>query len=261
MSENEEKNGINESYAPMMEHLDELRTRLIRCVLALLLGMCVCFALFQQQLTDIVMGPFMALDQEMIYTQFAEGFLFQLKIALLGGVVMASPVIVWQIMRFILPALYSNEKRVFLLMTFFGILLFVGGVCFGYFLVLEPIMQTLIKLAGTELTPMITANSYMSFVLGFLIPFGLVFEIPMVVYFLTTVGVITPDMLTKNRKYVLLVVLIIAALLTPPDVVSQLCMAAPMMFLYEVGIQISRFVYKRKMKKQAKQEAREAKKK
>ncbi|MBQ3509481.1 MAG: twin-arginine translocase subunit TatC [Peptococcaceae bacterium] len=260
MSENDVKNELNESLAPVMEHLDELRTRLVRCALALLLGMVVCFALFQQQLTEIVMGPFMALEQEMIYTQPAEGFMFQLKIALLGGVVMASPVIIWQIMRFILPALYSNEKRVFLLMTFFGILLFVGGVCFGYFLVLEPIMQTLIKLAGTDLTPMITANSYMSFVLGFLIPLGLVFEIPMVVYFLTIVGVITPDMLTKNRKYVLLVVLIIAAMLTPPDIVSQLCMAGPMLLLYEMGIQISKFVYKRKLKKEAKQAAKEARK-
>ena len=260
MSENDVKNELNESLAPVMEHLDELRTRLVRCALALLLGMVVCFALFQQQLTEIVMGPFMALEQEMIYTQPAEGFMFQLKIALLGGVVMASPVIIWQIMRFILPALYSNEKRVFLLMTFFGILLFVGGVCFGYFLVLEPIMQTLIKLAGTDLTPMITANSYMSFVLGFLIPLGLVFEIPMVVYFLTIVGVITPDMLTKNRKYVLLVVLIIAAMLTPPDIVSQLCMAGPMLLLYEMGIQISKSVYKRKLKKEAKQAAKEARK-
>ena len=249
---------IDEKYAPVMEHLDELRTRLVRCALALLAGMLVCFALFQEQLTEIVMGPFMALNQNMVYTQFAEGFMFQLKIALLGGVVMASPIIIWQILRFILPALYSNEKKVFLLMTFFGILLFVGGVCFGYFLVLEPIMRTLIKLAGTDLTPMITANSYMSFVLGFLIPFGLVFEIPMVVYFLTTVGVITPDMLTKNRKYVLLVVLVIAAMLTPPDIVSQLCMAAPMLLLYELGIQISKFVYKRKMKKLAKQQAKEA---
>ena len=92
----------------------------------------------------------------------------------------------------------------------------------------------------------------MSFVLGFLIPFGLVFEIPMIVYFLTMVGIINPTMLTKNRKYVLLVVLILAAMLTPPDIVSQLCLAAPMMLLYEIGIQISRFVYKRKQKKEAK---------
>ena len=246
MSENSEK------YAPVMEHLDELRTRLIRCALALLLGMVICLALFQQQLTDVIMGPFMMLNQNMIYTTFPEGFLFQLKIALLGGCVMASPVIIWQIMRFVLPALYSNEKKVFFIMTFFGIVLFVGGVCFGYFLVLQPVMETLIRLAGEDLTPMITASSYMSFVLGFLIPFGLVFEIPMVTYFLTMVGIINPDMLTKNRKYVMLVVLVLAAMLTPPDIVSQLCLAAPMLLLYEVGIQISRFVYKRKLKKEAK---------
>lgn len=160
--------------------------------------------------------------------------------------------IIWQIMRFVLPALYSNEKRVFFTMTFFGIVLFVGGVCFGYFLVLQPIMVALIKLAGPNLTPMITASSYLSFVIGFLIPFGLVFEIPMVVYFLTKVGIINPDMLKKNRKYVLLVVLILAAMLTPPDIVSQLCMAAPMLLLYEIGIQISQFVYKRKLKKEQK---------
>lgn len=243
---------MDEKYEPMLEHLDELRTRLIRCILALFVGMVICMAVFQQQLTDLVMGPFMTLNQEMVFVQFAEGFMFQLKIALLGGCVLASPVIIWQIMRFVLPALYSNEKRVFFMMTFFGIVLFVGGVCFGYFLVLQPIMVTLIKLAGPNLTPMITASSYLSFVMGFLIPFGLVFEIPMVVYFLTKVGIINPDMLKKNRKYVLLVVLILAAMLTPPDIVSQLCMAAPMLLLYEVGIQISQFVYKRKLKKEQK---------
>lgn len=243
---------MDEKYEPMLEHLDELRTRLIRCILALFVGMVICMAVFQQQLTDLVMGPFMTLNQEMVFVQFAEGFMFQLKIALLGGCVLASPVIIWQIMRFVLPALYSNEKRVFFMMTFFGIVLFVGGVCFGYFLVLQPIMVTLIKLAGPNLTPMITASSYLSFVMGFLIPFGLVFEIPMVVYFLTKVGIINPDMLKKNRKYVLLVVLILAAMLTPPDIVSQLCMAAPMLLLYEIGIQISQFVYKRKLKKEQK---------
>ena len=237
-----------------MEHLEELRTRVIRIVLALFLGMIICVAFFQQQLTDIFMGPFQqSLNHELVITQFTEGFLFQLKIALLGGCVLASPVIIWQIMRFVLPALYSSEKKVFFIMMFFGVALFVGGVCFGYFLVLQPVMSTLIRLAGPDITPMITASSYMSFVLGFLIPFGLVFEIPMVTYFLTMVGIITPDLLKKNRKYVLLVILILAALLTPPDIVSQLCLAAPMLLLYEIGIQISQFVYKRKLKKESKQ--------
>ena len=236
-----------------MEHLEELRTRVIRIVLALFLGMIICVAFFQQQLTDVFMGPFQqSLNHELVITQFTEGFLFQLKIALLGGCVLASPVIIWQIMRFVLPALYSNEKKVFFIMMFFGVALFVGGVCFGYFLVLQPVMSTLIRLAGPDITPMITASSYMSFVLGFLIPFGLVFEIPMVTYFLTMVGIITPDLLKKNRIYVLLVILILAALLTPPDIVSQLCLAAPMLLLYEIGIQISQFVYKRKLKKERK---------
>ena len=243
---------MDEKYVPMMEHLEELRTRLVRCVIALFIGMGICIAFFQQPLTDLFLSPFeQSMNHNLVITQFAEGFLFQLKIALLGGCVLASPVLIWQIMRFILPALYRNEKRVFLIMTFLGIVLFVGGVCFGYFLVLQPVMSTLIKLAGPDITPMITASSYMSFVLGFLIPFGLVFEIPMIVYFLTMVGILNPTLLRKNRKYVLLVILIIAAVLTPPDIVSQLCLAAPMLLLYEVGIQISSFVYKKKLKKEA----------
>ena len=127
-----------------------------------------------------------------------------------------------------------------------------------YFLA-EHVMSTLLKLAGTDLTPMITASSYMSFVLGFLIPFGLIFEIPMVVYFLTSVGIITPDKLIKVRKYVLLVVLVIAAILTPPDIISQLCLAGPMLILYEAGILISKVVYKRKLKKEAKLQAKQNK--
>lgn len=243
---------MDEKYAPILEHLDELRSRLVKSVLALFAGMVVAIALFQEELTTILTGPFLELNQSLVFTGLPEGFMFQLKIALLGGCVLASPVIIYQIMRFILPALYSHEKKVFYLMSFFGVLLFVGGVCFGYFLVLQPVMSTLLRLAGNDLTPMITASSYMSFVLGFLLPFGIVFEIPMVIYFLTNVGVITPDQLTKVRKYVLLIVLIVAALLTPPDVVSQLCLAAPMLLLYEAGILISKVVYKRKCKKEAK---------
>ena len=251
---------MDEKYAPMLEHLDELRSRLVKSVLALFAGMIVAIALFQEELTEILTGPFLALNQSLVFTGLPEGFLFQLKIALLGGCVLASPVIIYQLMRFILPALYSHEKKIFYIMSFFGVVLFVGGICFGYFLVLQPVMGTLLKLAGTDLTPMITASSYMSFVLGFLIPFGLVFEIPMVVYFLTSVGLITPDKLAKVRKYVLLVVLVIAALLTPPDIISQLCLAAPMLLLYEAGILISKVVYKRKLKKEAKLEEKNAKK-
>lgn len=248
---------MDEKYAPILEHLDELRSRLVKSVLALFAGMVVAIGLFQEELTTILTGPFLELNQNLVFTGLPEGFMFQLKIALLGGCVLASPVIIYQIMRFILPALYSHEKKVFYLMSFFGVLLFVGGVCFGYFLVLQPVMSTLLRLAGNDLTPMITASSYMSFVLGFLLPFGIVFEIPMVIYFLTNVGVITPDQLTKVRKYVLLIVLIVAALLTPPDVVSQLCLAAPMLLLYEAGILISKVVYKRKCKKEAKKAAKE----
>ena len=129
---------MDEKYAPMLEHLDELRSRLVKSVLALLAGMVVAIALFQEELTEILTGPFLALNQSLVFTGLPEGFLFQLKIALLGGCVLASPVIIYQLMRFILPALYSHEKKIFYIMSFFGVVLFVGGICFGYFLVLQP---------------------------------------------------------------------------------------------------------------------------
>ncbi|MBP3584088.1 MAG: twin-arginine translocase subunit TatC, partial [Peptococcaceae bacterium] len=127
---------MNEMTAPMLEHLDELRSRLVKSILALLAGMVIAIALFQDELTEILTGPFLALNQSLVFTGLPEGFMFQLKIALLGGCVLASPVIIYQIMRFILPALYSHEKKIFYIMSFSGVLLFVGGICFGYFLVL-----------------------------------------------------------------------------------------------------------------------------
>lgn len=250
---------MEETKAPMMEHLEELRKRLIRCAAALLVATVIVFLFFEEDIAYWVTEPFTSLDYGLNFMALPEGFLFHIKLSVLGGCVLACPVIIWEILRFVLPALYRHEKKIFFGMLFSGIFLFVAGVVFGYFFVLQLCLKALINFAG-DLTPMISASAYVSFVMGFLIPFGLIFEVPMIVYFLTMAGVLNPGMMKKNRKYVLLVVLVIAALLTPPDIISQLCLALPMLLLYEFSIWLSRRVYKRKLKKQAKQQEKEAQK-
>ena len=183
-----------------------------------------------------------------------------IKIAILGGLIIASPVIIWQLMSFILPALYKHERRIFYALLFFSVILFVAGIAFAYFCVLRLALNALLFTLSGELIPEITADYYISFVLKFLLPFGIVFEIPLFVYFLTKVGIIKPEHLRKNRKYVLLVILVLAAMLTPPDIISQLMLAAPMYLLYEISIKISSSVYNRKVRKEEKMQAKQAKK-
>lgn len=248
---------MDEKYAPMMEHLEELRKTVIHCVIALVVATIIAYFALNQYIAELVMEPFTSLGLELNFMSVTEGFLVYMKIALLGGVILASPVVIWKLLRFILPALYSNEKKIFFIMLFFGIILFTGGIAFGYFFILRLGLNALLFTFSGDLVPLISASSYVSFVLGFLIPFGLIFELPMLIYFLTQLGIINPSMLVKNRKYVLLGVLVLAALLTPPDVVSQVGLAIPMLILYEASIWLSKRVYKRKLKKEAKRKVQE----
>lgn len=258
MTEKAEK-AVDEKYAPMMEHLEELRKTVLHSIYALVIATVVVYLAFNDVVANIIMEPFISLGLPLNFMTVTEGFMVYMKIAFLGGVVLSSPVIIWKLLRFILPALYSHEKKIFFAMLISGVILFVGGICFGYFFILRLGLNALLFTFSGDLVPMISASSYVSFVLRFLIPFGLMFELPMVVYFLTKLGIINPPMLEKNRKYVLLVVLILAALLTPPDIVSQVGLAIPMMILYEVSIWISRKVYNRKLKKEAKELAKQQK--
>lgn len=243
---------MDEKNAPILEHLNELRRVLIISIIALLIGTVVAYVFFLEDAMALIMDPINVLEVDLNFFQVAEGFLTQLKVALLAGCIIASPVILWQIIRFILPALYKHERKIFFVLIFSCILLFVSGISFGYFFVLRLGLKALLFTLSGDFIPVISAASYVSFVLSFLIPFGLVFEIPLFVYFLTKAGIVNPNMLRSKRKYMILIVLILAALLTPPDVISQLFLAMPMMLLYELSINISEIVYKRKQKKEAK---------
>ena len=251
---------MDEKYAPIAEHLRELRKVIIWIAVSLVLGTIICYSFFIEQAMDLVTAPITDLGLELKFISVSEGFMAHIKIALLGGLIIASPVIIWQLMSFILPALYKHERRIFYALLFFSVILFVAGIAFAYFCVLRLALNALLFTFSGELIPEITADYYISFVLKFLLPFGIVFEIPLFVYFLTKVGIIKPEHLRKNRKYVLLVILVLAAMLTPPDIISQLMLAAPMYLLYEISIKISSSVYNRKVRKEEKMQAKQAKK-
>lgn len=243
---------MDEKNAPVLEHLNELRKVLIVSVLALIVGTIITYAFLLDDVMDLIMAPIEALNVELNFFQVTEGFMAHLKVALLAGAIIASPVILWQIIRFILPALYKHERRIFFCLIFSTIFLFIAGVAFGYFFVITLGLNALLFTFSGDLTPIISVSSYVDFVLCFLIPFGLVFEIPLIAYFLTKVGIINPVMLKEKRKYILLIILVLAAVLTPPDIISQVLLAVPMLLLYEISIKISAVVYKRKLKKEAK---------
>ena len=181
---------------------------------------------------------------QVIYTAVSEALTTKIKVAVVTGFVIASPVIIWQIWRFIKPALYPKERRSFRLFFFFALLLFLVGIVFCYasvyFLAIDFFMVSGEGLA----TPMLSMDKYVSFLFGFLLPFGVAFMLPVFVYITTRIGLTTPQMLAAKRKYVILAIFILAAILTPPDVVSQVMLGVPMIALYEVGILVSKLVKK-----------------
>jgi sec-independent protein translocase protein TatC len=229
----------------MLQHLEELRKVIIISLIAIAVASVISFA-FIEQIVAIIIKPLAAQGIKPVYTAITEGIFTYFKIALITGTVFAMPVLIWQIWRFIVPALYPHEKKYLYKLVPISIMLFVGGVVFAYFTVFPIAVFVLIKLT-TEFEPMLTISKYLSFTLSFLIPFGLVFEFPLVIYFLSSIGVVTPAWLSRNRKYAIVITFILAAVLTPgPDPLSQMIMAAPMIVLYEAGVLVARVVTKRK---------------
>lgn len=250
MSGNEEKDFVKK---PLSEHVQELRKVLIVSIAAVLISACACYAFLQNPLMDLVTSPIASCGVELKFTSVTEAFMGYLKVSLLAGVIIASPVIFWQVLRFILPGLYQNEKHVFLLILFWLVVLFIAGVCFAYFVVLRFALKALLFTFNGDFEPYITVSNYLGFFVKFLIPFGVVFEIPLLVYFLTRLGLVTPESLTKYRRYIIVIIVIAAAIFSPPDVLSQILLAVPMYVLYEISVLISRRVVKLSSKNKEKE--------
>ncbi len=227
-----------EEKIPFTAHLEELRKRLITCFIAVGIGFALSYG-FKEELFQILTQPLITVMQEgetLIYTGLPEAFFTFLKVSFLAGLMLASPVIIYQFWMFIAPGLYDREKRLLVPIVLLSSVFFVGGALFGYFIVFPYGFDFFLGFATETIRPMPSMKEYLSFSAKLLLAFGLVFELPLVITFLAKLGIVSVPFLKKNRKYALLLFFVGAAILTPPDVVTQVMMALPLMVLYEISI-------------------------
>ncbi|HEX7415572.1 MAG TPA: twin-arginine translocase subunit TatC [Smithellaceae bacterium] len=234
----------------LTEHLIELRKRLIRSVIILGIGFGVCYY-YKDWVFDIITKPLTRVlpkNGYLIYTGLTEAFFVYMKLAFFASLIITSPFILYQIWKFISPGLLLKEKKYVVPFVLSSSLLFISGVLFGYFIALPPAFEFFVSFNNKYLQAMISFKDYLSLFVTFLLGFGLSFELPIFIFFLTKLGIVNAKMLSKQRRYAILVIFIVAAILTPsPDALSQILMAIPLMFLYEVSIFVARFAEKKKI--------------
>ncbi|MCS7307390.1 MAG: twin-arginine translocase subunit TatC [Aquificaceae bacterium] len=227
---------------PLTEHLRELRSRLIKSIIAFLLGTGVAFY-FASIIFEILKEPVRRSypKVELVTLSPTEPLFILLKISIVFGFILSSPVILYQIWRFVEPALYPKEKRLVFPITFFSIALFLTGGAFSYFLALPMALRFLLGIGLSQLqaTPFLSVNLYISFLLKMIVGFGLAFELPVVIFLLQRAGIVTEQQLKAFRKYFIVIAFVVGALIAP-DVTTQVLMAIPLILLYELSLLVGR---------------------
>ena len=220
-----------------MEHIGELRKRLLRSVLAAFVCGIAAFA-FASEIIDVLKFELLPPAFMQLHTfTLGEAFFQELKVAIVVGLIVSIPFVTYQLWAFIAPALYEKERAMVVPLVIAAIVFFAAGGAFCFFIVLPFAVEFLVTYGAEHSTPMLQLSAFLSFVLFFLFSFGAIFELPVVLYFLAKVGIVKSGPLRKIRRYAIVAFFIIAAILTPtPDVVNQTLMAAPMWALYELGI-------------------------
>jgi sec-independent protein translocase protein TatC len=230
-----------------LDHLEELRWRIFKCLIAV--GICaVPCGVFWKEIFDVVMiYPLRLADPQpkLIYTSPAEAIILSIKIAITGGIIAAAPVVFYQIWRFISPGLYKKEKVVILPVVFASTLFFLLGIGFAYFTV-PFVISFLTRFAAGKLDALYRSQEYLGFLIKLAMAFGVVFELPVLSYIFTKLGFLTPKILISKIRYAIVIIFILAAILTPPDVVSQVFLAVPLLVLYGISIVVSFCVRERK---------------
>ena len=233
----------------LTEHLVELRKRLTNSLIVLGIGFGVCYY-YKDLVFDIVTRPLthvLPKNSYLIYTGLTEAFFTYMKVAFFASLIITCPFILYQIWKFISPGLLPKEKHYVVPFVLSSTLLFISGVLFGYFVALPPAFEFFVSFNNQYLQAMLSFKDYLSLFVTFLLGFGVSFELPIFMFFLAKLGIVNAKMLSKQRRYAILVIFIVAAILTPsPDALSQILMAIPLMFLYEVSIFVVRFAQKKK---------------
>lgn len=251
----------DEAKQPFMSHLEELRTRLIRSFIAIGITAVAAYV-FSEEIFNFLTAPLKAAlpeGENMIVTSPTETIFTYIKISLVAGLLISSPYVFLQVWRFIAPGLYQNEKKYVIPFVLVSTLLFVGGTLFGYLMVLPLGFKVLISMTPDNVDAAIKVKEYFSLATKMLLGIGLGFEMPIVIFFLTKMGIVNISFLKKNRKYAVLLAFIASAILTPPDPVTQCIMAGPMIILFEIGIFLAGFVEKKKKEREEEEEEQEEK--
>jgi sec-independent protein translocase protein TatC len=231
-------NNQTDEKMPFTSHLEELRSRLMRIFIVLGILFALCY-LIKERLFEILTIPLVVAMPEsssMIFTSLPEAFFTYLKVSFFAAIFLGSPYILYQLWKFVAPGLYESERKNVIPFVIFSTIFFIGGALFAYYIVF-PFGFKFFLAFGTELIrPMLSIREYLSFTFKLLLAFGIIFELPIFMFFLARIGLVNSKTLTTKRKYAILLVFIIAALFTPPDVVTQVLMAGPLMLLYEISI-------------------------
>lgn len=245
-----------EEKSPFTSHLDELRKRIIICIVAVAVGFFGSY-FFAEQIFDILIKPLQAElppDSMFIFTGLPEAFFVYLKLSLFGGILLASPVLLWEVWCFVAPGLYDQEKKYVYPFVIFSTVLFATGVSFGYFVVFPIAFKFFMGYSSEIIKPLPSIKEYLNFSCKLLFAFGVVFELPLFTLFLAKIGLVNEKMLRSKRKFAILGIFAVAAILTPPDVVSQILMALPLLVLYEISILVAKYFGKKEEEEEEEEE-------
>lgn len=238
----------------LVDHLRDLRSTVIYSMLYIGIGMVVAW-IYSEELFDIIRKPISPYlkgsDGGLIYTNIMENFLAYVKVSLIGGVILSCPFWMYQVWNFVSPALYKNEKKFALIFVFFGTVLFLTGVCFSYFLVYPFMFDFLFSFGSGKDQAMITMGEYLGFFFQTTLLFGVAFEMPLVIIILSVLGFVSSEFLKENRRYAVLFIAIISAVLTPPDPLSMMTMLIPLYTLFEVSIFGVKYLEKKEKEEEA----------
>lgn len=224
----------------VVDHLDELRMRLVVAIVAIVIGTLVSYY-YVEDILQILVAP----AGKLYYTKPTEAFFTYMKISLVAGCIVSSPIWFYQMWAFIVPALSKGEKKVTFMVVPAAVTLFVVGVLFSYYLVLPMAIQFFIGFGTDELQPLFSIGQYIDFVIAFILPFGITFELPLILIALGVLGILSSDRLRQYRKMFILVAFVVGAAISPtPDMLSQTMIAGPMILLYEISYGVLRYIVK-----------------
>lgn len=244
----DKKKIYNDKTMPFLDHLEELRWMLLRSITAIVIAAVVCFFFSEEIVTFLKSaGP---PDLKLIYLAPAEGFMTYIKVSIFAGLILALPYVAWEFWRFIVPGLLEKERKLVPPIVFFTVFCFLLGAVFAFKIIIGFGLNFLLGFQTDFLEANITISKYLGFVVTLVLVFGIVFELPVLSYFLTSIGILKTEFLKSKRAYGIVIIFIVAAMVTPPDIFTQLMLAGPLILLYEVSIWVSSFVQGRKDRRQ-----------